>query len=237
MNNVIAAIATGIGAFIATNLDDIFILLLFFSQVNALFRRHHIVMGQYLGFTTLVLVSLSGFFGGRLFPQTWIGMLGIVPIAIGVSQWLNRKDETLQESSTLEASQTNSPFTQFLSPQTYGVATVTIANGGDNLGIYVPLFASCTWSSLVIILSVFFSLVGVWCYAAYRLANLPAIAQMLTRYGSYLVPFVLIALGISILIENHTLKEPSLTIVTLTMGAIALIWTRISEQSPEISRD
>jgi cadmium resistance transport/sequestration family protein len=236
MNQVIATIATGISAFIATNLDDIFILLLFFSQVNALFRRRHIVIGQYLGFTTLVLISLSGFFGGRLFPQTWIGMLGIVPIAIGVSQWL-RKDEPLQESSTLQPPQTNKSFTPFISPQTYGVASITIANGGDNLGIYVPLFASCTWSSLAIVLGVFFSLVGVWCYAAYRLANLRAIAQTLTRYGGYLVPFVLIALGISILAENQTLKEPSLMVITLTMGAIALIWTRMSEQSPQISRD
>jgi cadmium resistance transport/sequestration family protein len=199
--------------------------------INTIFRRRHIVIGQYLGFTALVLVSLSGFFGGRLFPQTWIGMLGIVPIALGVSQWLNRKDESLQELSTLQPPQTDSSFTQFLSPQTYGVASVTIANGGDNLGIYVPMFASCTWSSLAIVLSVFFSLVGVWCYAAYRLANLPALAQTLTRYGGYLVPFVFIALGISILAENQTLKEPSLMVITLTMGALAIIWTRMSEQS------
>lgn len=29
-----------------------------------------------------------------------------------------------------------------LNPQTYGVAAVTVANGDDNIGIYVPLFAS-----------------------------------------------------------------------------------------------
>ncbi|MCU0536631.1 MAG: cadmium resistance transporter [Hydrococcus sp. Prado102] len=248
MNHLIAAIAfggfpwaiaTGISAFIATNLDDIFILLLFFSQVNKLFRHRHIVMGQYLGFATLVLASLPAFVGGMLLPPAWIGVLGIIPIAIGVSQLFNREEDDGQspEISTLNRSKTNSLLANLFTPQTYSVATVTFANGGDNLGIYVPLFANCSWSSLAIILSIFFSLVGVWCYTAYRLANIPAIAQTLTRYGSYLVPFVLIALGISILVENHTLEEPSLMVITLTMGAIILMKSRMSEQSPEVSRD
>lgn len=44
MSNLITAIPTGITAFTATNLDDILILMLFFSQVNAVFRRQHIVI-------------------------------------------------------------------------------------------------------------------------------------------------------------------------------------------------
>jgi cadmium resistance protein CadD (predicted permease) len=61
MNELLTAISTGMTAFTATNLDDILILLLFFSQVNAVFRRRHIVFGQYLGFTALVLLAFRGF--------------------------------------------------------------------------------------------------------------------------------------------------------------------------------
>jgi cadmium resistance protein CadD (predicted permease) len=61
-------------------------LTIFFSQVNATFRRRHIVIGQYLGFTALIIASLPGFFGGLIVPKAWIGILGLVPIAIGVSQ-------------------------------------------------------------------------------------------------------------------------------------------------------
>ncbi|GAP98950.1 cadmium resistance transporter [Leptolyngbya sp. NIES-2104] len=82
MNELITAVSTGITAFIATNLDDVLILLLFFSQVNANFRHRHIVSGQYLGFATLVLVSLPGFFGGLMFPQEWVGLLGIAPLPL-----------------------------------------------------------------------------------------------------------------------------------------------------------
>jgi cadmium resistance protein CadD (predicted permease) len=46
MNEFTAAISTGFTAFTATNLDDILILMLFFSQVNTIFRKRHIIAGQ-----------------------------------------------------------------------------------------------------------------------------------------------------------------------------------------------
>lgn len=211
MTDLFSATATGFTAFTATNLDDIVVLLLFFSQVDTVLRRRHIVTGQYLGFTLLVLISLPGFFGSLLLPQAWVGVLGIVPLAIGISRLLNREDDVESEA---EASPSVASLASFLSPQTYGVAATTIANGSDNIGIYVPLFAHCTWTSLTVILGVFFSLVAAWCYAAYRLTQVPAIASTLTRYGSSLVPFVLMGLGIMILVESHTLEEPGLMAIT-----------------------
>jgi len=222
MNELLTAISTGMTAFTATNLDDILILLLFFSQVNAVFRRRHIVFGQYLGFTALVFASLPGFFGRLIFPPDWIGMLGLLPIAIGLSRLLNPETDDSEAEAELEQSE-NSFFSSFLSPQTYSVAAVTVANGGDNIGIYVPLFASNTLESLAVILAVFFGMVGVWCYAAYRLIQMRAIADTLTRYGNQLVPFVLIGLGIVILVKSGTLASPTLSIISLLGCAFCLI--------------
>jgi cadmium resistance transport/sequestration family protein len=222
MNELLTAISTGMTAFTATNLDDILILLLFFSQVNAVFRRRHIVFGQFLGFTALVLASLPGFFGRLIFPPDWIGMLGLLPIAIGLSRLLNPETDDSEAEAELEQSE-KSFFSSFLSPQTYSVAAVTVANGGDNIGIYVPLFASNTLESLAVILAVFFAMVGVWCYAAYRLIQMRAIADTLTRYGNQLVPFVLIGLGIAILVKSGTLASPTLSIISLLGCAFCLI--------------
>lgn len=222
MNELLTAISTGMTAFTATNLDDILILLLFFSQVNAVFRRRHIVFGQYLGFTALVFASLPGFFGRLIFPPDWIGMLGLLPIAIGLSRLLNPETDDSEAEAELEQSE-KSFFSSFLSPQTYSVAAVTVANGGDNIGIYVPLFASNTLESLAVILAVFFAMVGVWCYAAYRLIQMRAIADTLTRYGNQLVPFVLIGLGIAILVKSGTLASPTLSIISLVGCAFCLI--------------
>jgi cadmium resistance transport/sequestration family protein len=223
MNQVVTAISTGLTAFTATNLDDIVILLLFFSQVNALFRRRHIVAGQYLGFGALVLASLPGFFGSLLFPRPWIGLLGIVPIAIGISRLLEDGDD-MNTDNEVEPPPVNTLWwSSFLSPQAYSVAAVTFANGGDNIGIYVPLFASSTWESLIAILAVFFSLVGVWCYTAWQLTRIPAIAETLTRYGNQLVPFVLMGLGILILIDSHTLENRGLATLTLAIGGLVIL--------------
>jgi Predicted permease, cadmium resistance protein len=221
MNELVTAICTGITAFTATNLDDIVILLLFFSQVNAAFRQRHIIAGQYLGFAALVFASLPGFFGRLIFPPEWIGMLGILPIAIGIGRLLNADTDDSEEAESEQSEP--SAFSSFLSPQTYSVAAVTVANGSDNISIYVPLFASSTLENLVVILGVFFTLVGVWCYAAYRLIQMRAIADSLTRYGNHLVPFVLIGLGVAILVQSGTLASPTLSIITLVSCCFCLI--------------
>jgi cadmium resistance transport/sequestration family protein len=203
------ALIAGITSFVATNIDDIVLLTLFFSQIGASLRVRHVVIGQYLGFAGLVLLSLPGFFGGLLIPAEWIGLLGLLPIAIGILK-LVRPDEDEEEIQTVSAeflrSQKRSRLANWLSPQTYSVAAVTIANGGDNVGIYVPLFAGSTLASLSVILAVYFVLIGVWCYIAQRIARQPAIARLLSRYGEKLVPWVLIGLGLYILIESESYR-------------------------------
>lgn len=221
MNELIEAITTGVTAFSATNIDDLVILMLFFSQVDKTFRHWHIFIGQYLGFSALVATSLTGFFGGLIFPQAWIGLLGLMPIAIGMNLLLKRE----KEESEIEAEiKTSDPFiTRFLSPQVCSVAAVTFANGGDNIGIYIPLFASSNGWSLLVILSVFFLLVGLLCYAAYQSTRQRAIADTLTYYGNALVPFVLIGLGTFIMWDSGTLASFPLTILTLGVSCLCLI--------------
>jgi len=213
MSGLGTAFSAGITAFVATNIDDIIILLLFFAQVDANFRRRHIVIGQYLGFTLLILASLPGFFGGLVVPREWIGLLGLLPIAIGLKQLLNRQEDMAQVqtvTSDFEPSSARKPLVSFLSsvlsPQTYKVAAVTVANGGDNISIYIPLFAGNNLVSLGVILGVFFLMVGVWCAIAYLLTRQPTIAQVLSRYGNAVVPFVLIGLGLFILYERGTFR-------------------------------
>ena len=222
MVHLVTALSTGITAFVATNLDDIVILLLFFSQVNHFFHRRHIVTGQYLGFTVLVLACLPGFFGSLFFPKPWVGLLGLVPIAIGINRLFGQDDNASDE---FQPDYTNERpwYASFLSPQAYSVAAVTFANGGDNIGIYAPLFANSAWEELIVILMAFFSLVGVWCFAAFQLTRLPMIAEVLTRYGNQLIPFVLIGLGVLILVDSHTLENRGLATLALVIEGLVLL--------------
>jgi cadmium resistance transport/sequestration family protein len=230
MEELITSSITGFTAFTATNLDDLVILTLFFSQVNSTFRSRHIVIGQYLGFTLLVLVSLPGFFGGLILPDRWIGLLGLLPLAIGLSRWLNPQFGTEEENNSQEAQP--SFFSNFLSPQAYSVAAITVANGSDNISIYVPLFANTELTPLITILIVFFLLVGVWCYGSYLMTKQAFIANILTTYGNHLVPFVLVGLGVYIILDSHALSP-----LALLASSLCLIGIIRRPTAPEVEEN
>lgn len=92
MNWLITTLIVGISAAFATTFDDNLYLTAFFGKVNHAFRPKHIILGEFVGFTALVLASLPGFFGGLVLPASWIGLLGFLPIAIGISHLLSRDD-------------------------------------------------------------------------------------------------------------------------------------------------
>jgi len=196
----IGTVAIAFTAFTATNIDDILILTIFFAQVDAKFRPRHILIGQYLGFAVVILASLPGYFGSLIIDHKWIGLLGFLPIVIGLKELLKKPEEiTVKRCVIFTTNQ--SPL---IAPQTYHVAAVTFANSGDNIGIYIPLFASSNVISLSITIATFLLLIAVWCYAAYQFSTHPAIAKFLSQYSNAIVPFVLIALGIYILYESDT---------------------------------
>ncbi|MEH2421350.1 MAG: cadmium resistance transporter [Nostoc sp.] len=222
MSWLISTFLIGISAAFATTFDDNLYLTAFFGKVNRSFRPKHIVLGEFLGFTTLVCASLPGFFGGLIIPSTWIGLLGLLPIAIGISNLISRKEEaeTVQAVSvdltpTKSGHKKKSLLATIRDPQTYRVSAVTIANGGNNIGIYVPLFASSNLPSLGVILCACYFSVGVWCLLSYNLTRNPLMTPVLTRYGRKIFPFVLIYLGLSILIKSETYRLlPSLAMLS-----------------------
>lgn len=229
MDELITVIPTGITAFAATNIDDIVILMLLFTQANKTLRSRHIIMGQYLGFLTLVVISLVGFLSGLVFPQRWLGLLGLVPIALGFHTLLNPEVDSDEEIlEPLE--QPRSLLSNLLSPQVYGVAAITIANGSDNIGIYIPLFASSTWMKLLLILTIFFLLVGVWCFAAHWLTQQRQLAHTLTQYGNTLVPYVLMGLGGVIVLDSGALSP--LSLIASSLCVLGLI--HFNRQTSEV---
>jgi cadmium resistance protein CadD (predicted permease) len=220
MSWLIGTLFIGFSAAFATTFDDNLYLTAFFGKVNHTFRPRHIIIGELLGFTTLVFASLPGFFGGLVIPHTWIGLLGFLPVAIGINHLLSREnnEEAVQAVSvnlnyTKPQRHKKSLLATLRDPQTYRVSAVSIANGGNNIGIYVPLFASSNLPSLGVILSACYLTVGLWCFLSYNLTRNPLIVPVLARYGRKVFPLVLIWLGFSILIKSETyLLLPSIAI-------------------------
>ncbi|MBD2330009.1 cadmium resistance transporter [Alkalinema sp. FACHB-956] len=216
MNWLEGALMTGVAAAFATTFDDNIYLTLFFSKVDRSFQPRHVVIGEYVGFTVLVGVSLVGFLGRLVIPEIWIGLLGLLPVMIGISQLatLSQQDQhTIQTVSSppqlrSEKSHRSLPslWKTLHDRQTYQVSAVTITNGGNNIGIYVPLFAGSTLPHLGIILSVCYATVGLWCFLSYHLTRQPKIAFAAARYARKIFPFILMWLGMRILIDNESYR-------------------------------
>lgn len=209
--NLILTILSALGSFIVTNIDDIFVLMLLFSQASSQAKASNgrtvnmqpkgsriypkdIVIGQYLGFALLVLISLLATFGVTLIPDHWVGLLGLIPIYLGVKLFIKGEDEN--EGAILSSLNKFNKF--YLS-----VAFITFANGGDNIGIYVPFFSTLNNNQLVITVVTFFIMVAVWCLIGYRLARFRYVSETLEKYGRWVIPIVFIGLGLYIMAENN----------------------------------
>lgn len=215
---LLATLVTAALAFAATNIDDIVLLTMWFGSTSGSLRGRHIVAGQYVGFAVLVAVSLLGALGALLVPQEYIGFLGFLPILLGILALRGgEEDEEEGVMERISGASRGGGGGVFAAP-TWAVAGVTIANGSDNLSVYVPLFASTPPAQLGVMALVFFTLVAVWCFAGARLARVPTVARAISRYGNLLVPLVLFGLGAFILWESGALGL-MLRAVGLTGGA------------------
>ena len=196
MIDIISLVAIGVAAFVATNIDDIFVLMIFFSSLAYPVRQ--IVLGHYLGIGSLVAIGVLGSLIALVVPTYVIGLLGMVPIAIGIKKLIEIRKKDKFFTRQVVQHEKNKSYLSFLS-----VAAVTFSNGGDNIGVYIPLFLKYnTISEITALAAVFIAMTAVWSIAAYYFVNHPPIASRVRHTGNIILPFVLIGLGIYILTES-----------------------------------
>jgi cadmium resistance protein CadD (predicted permease) len=184
-------LALAITLFASTNVDDLVVLLGFFADRR--FRARDIVAGQFAGLAALFLVSAAGSLLSLVIPKTYLGLLGILPIAIGIRKLSDlRHDASAPENSSQGS--------------VAGVTLVTIANGGDNIGIYVPAFAVHSGGEIGVIAIVFVAMTALWCMLAHWMVNHRQLGAPLRRYGHIFAPLVLIGLGIVIIYKAGTIE-------------------------------
>jgi cadmium resistance protein CadD (predicted permease) len=157
----------GIGAtaFVATNIDDLLILIAFFANSHR-FPLPQIVLGQYSGMGALLAISILGSLIALIVPDNLIGLIGIFPIAIGIRELLellkngdNNEEEEESAAKQLPQSRRGRRLTAYLPFLT--VAAVTFS-GGEEIGIYTSVFATYhEVSEIIIIVLVVMVLTGV----------------------------------------------------------------------------
>lgn len=195
---MVQTIISAIGVYISTSIDYLIILIILFAQLSQNKQKWHIYAGQYLGTGLLVGASLVAAYVVNFVPEEWmVGLLGLIPIYLGIRfAIVGEGEEEIIER--LEQSKANQLF--------WTVTLLTIASGGDNLGIYIPYFASLDWSQTLVALLVFVIGIIILCEISRVLSSIPLIFEAIEKYERIIVPLVFILLGLYIMYENGTIE-------------------------------
>ena len=194
-------ILSAIGVYISTNIDYLIILIILFAQLSQNKQKWHIYARQYLGRGLLVGTSLIADYVVNFVPEAWmVELLGLIPIYLGIRFAIVGEGEEEEEQiiERLEQSKENQLF--------WIVALLSIASDGDNLGIYIPYFASLDWSQTLVALIVFTIGIIIFCELSRRLSSIPLISETIEKYERIIVPLVFIPLGLYIMYENGTIE-------------------------------
>src|SRR6185437_1060631 len=185
-------------AFAATNIDGAFVLLAFFSRPNV--KHAHVVAGTYIGMAVLVIAAMMLAAVSAVLIPNDLGLLGALPVLIRLRQfwtaWIGRGAGIVDISPGAGAFEVVEL-----------VAIRTVANGGDNIAVYIPLFAGRSLSAQVLMCVVFAILVGVWCLGARWLVEHSTFVAQIRRWGRWVTPIVLISLGVLIFFFSAALRR------------------------------
>ncbi|MFL6643716.1 MAG: cadmium resistance transporter [Paraburkholderia fungorum] len=204
-----------VAAYAATNIDNLFVLLAFLAEAGG--QRRRVITGQFAG--SLALIAGAMLFAALLerLPTGYVGLLGILPIGVGVSKaWTRfRPGNADREIEARTVARTNAPARPTTSTKAassgagsswWTVACVALANGSDNVAVYVPLYASHSHSEGMFISLTFVVMIGIWCAGAVWLVEHPLLGAPIRRYGTALLPLILLIIGVSVIVENDTLR-------------------------------
>ena len=171
----------GIVLFAATDIDDLLLLTAFFADPTL--RTKAVVAGQFAGIGVLTAASAVAALLALAVPAHWIAVLGLAPLALGIrglySLWAGKAEGANDEADEFRAAEARAERTTH--SQWMAVATVTIANGGDNLGVYIPVFSQ-QLSAIPIYAAVFGVMTAGWCATGYWLVHHPILGRRIRQY-------------------------------------------------------
>jgi cadmium resistance protein CadD (predicted permease) len=188
MRSFVDLLGLAIVLFVSTNVDDLVVLVGFFAHPR--FRARDVVAGQYTGEAVLFVVSAAAALVSLMIPKAYLGLLGIFPVVIGIRKLLELRRDCAATAPTKAPLATTGSHGNIAS-----VALVTLANGGDNICVYMPSFAVHSASQIAIVAVVFIVMTALWCMLAHWMVSHPKLGAPLRRYGHIFAPLVLIGLG------------------------------------------
>jgi len=194
-----ATVGTAVGLFVGTNIDDMMVLAVLSASSRATGRprRWEIWAGQYLGIAILVGVSLAASLGLDRIPQGWLWLLGLIPLSLGIYKL----------AAAIRAHRRGERPPAPAPGGLPGVTGLIVANGGDNVAAYAPVFATMGAAAAAVTIAVFAVGVAIWCLAGSWLVSHHRVTQTLERWGHWIIPVIYILIGLYIFQKEGALSH------------------------------
>ena len=190
-----SAIALGVAGFLATSGDNLVILLGLYGSRT--YRSRDVLVG-YVGAIGLVVVA------ARLFavvahqaPPGIVGYLGVIPLGLGVKQLIE-----LARTRGPTAERAYRPAPARAGAQ--AVALITLASSADSLATFAAIFADTRPPLGLIVLATTVGCAVVFAIGSRKLVHNTGIGRQISGVAPYVMPFLLIAIGLFILADTPT---------------------------------
>lgn len=186
----VATVLAASALFFGTNIDNFVVQLTLFLSHSRLGipRVWKIAVGQYVGFTVIVTASALSALGLNTVPEYWVGLLGFVPLVLGICALIQRDRRHEQD---------NLPD---VGTSLRAIVGMTVANGGDNISAYTPLFRTVPTDTSIVVVATSMVLLAASCMLSRLIATQKQIVSIVDRVGRWLIGVIYIAIGVHVIV-------------------------------------
>jgi cadmium resistance protein CadD (predicted permease) len=191
MSEVLVVIAVTAGAFIGTNLDNLLLLTAMYSR----YERHAVMVtaGYFAGMILIGVIALAIGEVGEFIPLTYLGLLGVIPMMMGVLGLFKLFRNTHAGEPKVVVSSGGS-LTVFLA-----LISTQLSNGADTIITFSALLADSSDVADYLVAPTFLAMIGVFNAVAWYALKHRTLSKVVSRYGQYVTPFILMLVGFYIL--------------------------------------
>jgi len=196
MGEVFIIVGVGAGAFIGTNLDNLVLLVAMFARYAQ--QPGTVIAGYFFGMMVICLIALLLGETGEYIPLDWLGLLGVVPMTLGLmALWKLIRKPGEETPGGFAVNENRSTIFSTL-------ASTQLSNGADTIITFTVLFAESGDPADYLLVPTFLVMIGVFAGLAYYSVKRAKLGRVLSRYGQYVTPFILILVGFYILANTAT---------------------------------
>ncbi|MDH3401309.1 MAG: cadmium resistance transporter [Chromatiales bacterium] len=204
MDSLLIIIPVTAAAFIATNTDNLILLVALLSRHAG--HRAPVIAGYLAAMAILFGASFAIGRTAELIPETYlgyVGYLGIIPLLMGINGIIAALRPAQQDSSL--------PTPKLMLPGAVVATTMLtqLSNGVDTLLAFSTLFADSLTPVDTLVLVTAASMAMLFAVTAVYILEHQALGNWLKRASVYLTPLLLTGVGIFILLDTVTDKVPA----------------------------